>query len=230
MSKIIVALDGMELNEALKMARLLAGEVWGYKVNDQLVQSGKLVVETLRNHGRVFADPKFYDIPNTVANGVAALAGAGADLITVHASGQPEMLKAAVDVASQFEDTKILAVTVLTSYAEHDVVDTYNCALKGLVRKLATKAMDCGVWGVVASSAELELLRDLPFKKVIPAFRPPELAVQNDDQVRKGSYQQFLEADLVVVGRPITQAADPLEAARVINDGFRKAREASQPA
>src|SRR5689334_17776634 len=115
--KIIVALDGMTRSEALELATALKGSVWGFKVNDLLIQCGLEIVRELKKFGGVFADPKLSDIPNTVGNSVRVLAAAGADLITVHASASAASLKAAVAEAGP---SRILAITVLTSMSDED--------------------------------------------------------------------------------------------------------------
>ena len=92
--KIIVALDGISEKEALRMAKILKGRVWGFKVNDLLFEDGRIIAK-LKKFGNVFADAKLHDIPNTVGNSVARLSRAGADMITVHGSGGIEMMKAA---------------------------------------------------------------------------------------------------------------------------------------
>src|SRR3954468_7479737 len=112
MNEIIVALDNMEQQAALELARSLSGKVWGFKVNDLLLEYGCSIVNSLKRHGNVFADPKLHDTPNTVRNSVKRLAFAGADLITCHIAGGVKMLQAAVDEAGK---AKIIGVTMLTS-------------------------------------------------------------------------------------------------------------------
>lgn len=238
MSKVIVALDNMDINPALKLAQKLKGKVWGFKVNDLLINTGKLIVEMLKNHGRVFADPKFYDIPNTVGNGVSRLAEAGSDLITVHASGGISMMKQAVSAArSSNSETKILAVTLLTSLPNNEAWQVYgldhlHLDTKGvsddegrtnLVLNLVDLAIEAGVDGIVCSPKEATAVREKLGNKliVLPAFRPP--GTENNDQIHTGGYEEAKFADYIVVGRPITQSNDPVAAAEAINAGVRKA-------
>ena len=94
--RVIVALDGMSESDAMALAERLSGSVWGFKVNDLLLHCGVPIVEKLKAYGGVFADPKLHDIPNTVKNGVSRLVSAGADILTIHASGGTAMIQAAM--------------------------------------------------------------------------------------------------------------------------------------
>lgn len=200
--QIIVALDGLERQEAIALAWTLSSHVWGFKVNDLLLKHGIDIIADLKCLGNVFADPKLYDIPNTVANSVRQLASAGADFITVHASGGRKMIRAALENA---QNAKILAVTALTSLGEADMQETYCRRTDELVWDLAHLAYEAGAHGVVCSSQEVALLDHLNFIKVVPGIRTqPE-----GDQVRVGD---GVGADYIVVGRPVTQARDPLQA------------------
>lgn len=213
--KVIVALDGMDQPRALSMAKELRDEVWGFKVNDLLVQSGLGVVRELKKFGRVFADPKLHDIPNTVANGVKALSAAGADLITVHASGGTDMLRAAVESA---QGAQILAVTVLTSLNDAASNAVFGQDVPAIVKRFAKLASDAGVQGVVCSPQELELLKDLTnLLKVTPGVRPVWHG-KADDQSRTLTPRQALAggATHLVIGRPITGHENPLEAVKLI--------------
>lgn len=202
LNQIIVALDGMTREQALTTAWTLSSHVWGFKVNDLLLTYGVNIIEDLKCLGNVFADPKFYDIPNTVANGVSRLAEAGADLITVHASAGKESMQAALDSAG---NAKILAVTVLTSMTESQVREVYCRSIDETVWDLAYLAKEVGIHGIVCSSQELELIRHLDMLKVVPGIRLDG----QDDHCRIGD---GAGADLFVIGRPITKASDPVAA------------------
>ena len=190
-NKIIVALDGISEKEALRIARLLKGLVWGFKVNDLLFESLGVIVK-LKKFGNVFADAKLYDIPNTVTNSVRKLSTTGADMITVHASGGVEMMKAAKRSAGK---SKILAVTVLTSFQGNQ---------KKMVLKLVRDAEKAGLDGIVCSGLELKYLAKFSLLKVVPGIRPKDYN-KKDDQKRTVTAEEAVKlgADYLVIGRPI---------------------------
>jgi orotidine-5'-phosphate decarboxylase len=211
--QIIVALDGLDREEAILLAWTLSSSVWGFKVNDLLLSYGLDIIRDLKCLGKVFVDPKLYDIPKTVANSVFCLSEAGADLITVHASGGKEMMKTAVENAGK---AKILAVTMLTSLEDSDVQDIYHRPIDEIVWDLAHLAYDSNVHGIVCSSLEVKMLNHLNFMKVVPGIRLG--AIDNDDQKRVGNGDG---ADLFVIGRAITESPDPLEALhKIIRGGY----------
>ena len=209
--RIIIPLDGLTEEQALALAQQLGDSAWGFKVNDLLVQCGVRIVAKLKELGQVFADAKLHDIPNTVANGVCKLDAAGADLITVHASGGLPMMEAAVKAASH---AKILAVTVLTSLDHNTVSGIYRRNAEEAVIELAKLALRAGVYGVVCSPQELVALRSdpqfAPLKLVTPGIRPTWFG-KGDDQARTSTPRGAIEAgaDLLVIGRPITGDSDP---------------------
>ncbi|MDP3901242.1 MAG: orotidine-5'-phosphate decarboxylase [bacterium] len=219
-SPVIIPLDGMDRAEALRTASHLSDLAWGFKVNDQLIQEGAKIVYDLKRltGARIFADPKLHDIPNTVRNSVRVLRDAGADLITVHASGGIEMMQAA---AEEMPDG-ILAVTVLTSLHDdeengnNEIRHIYGKSLRQTVREMALDAAGAGVRGIVSSAQELDVLNEEPLKKLLkvtPGIRPEWYQVA-DDQARTMTPREALEqgADLLVIGRPILRADDPLKA------------------
>ena len=222
-SRVIVALDGLEVEQALGLAKRLSGLVWGFKANDLLDGdvAPKILIERLSEHGKVFVDIKAHDIPNTVANRVAKHAKHGAHLVTVHASGGKKMLEAAVKA---FNDHKredalgILAVTVLTSLDRSECLEIYGGRPSEEVNLLAKHAASAGAWGIVCSPQELEIVRAYTnLKFVTPGIRLAETGVQ--DQVRVDTPANAIRdgAELIVVGRPIVQAADPVQAATIFN-------------
>jgi len=196
-SSIIVALDGITVREALSIAAKLKGKVWGFKVNDLLFE-GLEIITKLKKFGKVFADAKLHDIPNTVANSVAKLSKAGADMISVHSSGGIEMMKAAKLVAGK---SKIIAVTVLTSSKKADNF-----------LKLVDYAQKTNVDGIVCSAHELKYIKK-QFLKVVPGIRPDWYNTKNDQKRTATPAEAVsLGADFIVIGRPITKSSDPVKA------------------
>jgi orotidine-5'-phosphate decarboxylase len=226
MSRIILALDNMDMSRAIKLTRQTQGVVWGVKANALLLahQAGSAdCISLLKHYGaRVFADPKFHDIPQTVANGVAILAKQGADLITVHPSGGPEMVRAAVETYATHRPENglgILAVTLLTSIDVERCKKYYRRTPEETVLMFAEEAAEAGVYGFVCSPKELAIL-DGKFpgqKRVTPGVRSP--GAQTHDQQRIDTPLNAVKkgADLFVVGREVTQTADPEAVCRQIN-------------
>ena len=221
-AKIIVALDAMNQEQALSMASRLKGEVWGFKVNDLLLECGVSIIKDLSAFGGVFADAKIHEIPNTAKNSVDKLSAAGADLITVHASGGVGMLSAAAEASGS---AKILAVTLLTSLTELDSNKIYGNDSADTVKRFIEFAVEGGVEGVVCSPQELPLFQEIEgansLLRVTPGIRPEKYGVA-DDQARVATPKLASEAgaDFLVIGRPITQAEDPEIAARNIVDSI----------
>jgi orotidine-5'-phosphate decarboxylase len=206
-SRIIVALDGMEWAQAIRLAEHLSGKVYGFKVND-LFLSPSCRTDKLRQYGKVMVDLKFYDIPATITNLMKRVGEA--DLVTVHASSGPAGLEAAVKAADV--ETGVLAVTALTSFTDADLANIYGSGRSVLVQKLGRMAMDAGCTGLVCAYPDLEVFGGWRMLKVCPGFRRPD--DNRNDQVHTGT---GAGADLVVVGRPITQAADPVRVTDEIN-------------
>ncbi len=219
MSRIVVPLDGMNRNQALALAETLSGAVWGFKVNDLLVEEGISILRELKRYGNLFADPKLHDIPNTVANSVSKLDTIPCDLITIHASGGKKMIEAAVKAATH---SKILCVTALTSLAESDTKRIFGRTPKETVVEFATIAAEAGAYGIVCSPEELTVLNQHPelanLKRIVPGIRPAWYG-KADDQVRIATPKVAAEsgATLLVIGRPITEAENPVDACKKIN-------------
>lgn len=222
--RVIVALDNLDESSALELAATLSGTVWGFKVNDLLLQCGVSILEKLRAHGGVFADAKVHEIPNTTRNSVKRLASAGASIITVHASGGGAMLAAAKEAAG---DTMVCAVTVLTSLSDADTRSIYSSTSQEAVIKFASIASQSGIDGVICSPQELIALNEdkrcKELIKVCPGVRPDWYATP-DDQSRVATPAAAIKdgASLLVVGRPIVSAKDPLAAAKRIEDEIAK--------
>ncbi|MGM0574923.1 MAG: orotidine-5'-phosphate decarboxylase [Myxococcota bacterium] len=219
--RLIVALDHPEVEPALALADRLYGTVRWLKVGMTLFfRGGRRFVRDLDERGfSVFVDLKCHDIPYQVQGAVAGLADLGAGLVTVHTAGGEEMLRAAVRAADG-TDTRILGVTVLTSLDRAALRETGIDETPGeLVRRRTSLAVRCGLDGVVASPLEAGLVRDHAppgLEIVTPGIRPRDAA--EDDQRRVATPEAALHAGAtrLVVGRPITQSGDPVEAARAI--------------
>jgi len=220
---IYVALDTPALDAASAMATRVAPYVGGLKVGLEFVSAnGPEGVRMIVKSGRpVFLDVKLHDIPNTVAGAMKALAPLGAAIINVHASGGPAMMRAAAEAAASVQPRpKVIAVTVLTSLEAADLASMgiSGSPLEQVVR-LAKLTKESGVDGVVCSPLEIEAVRAAcgpDFLIVTPGVRPAGGSL--DDQRRVMTPKRALAsgADLLVIGRPITGAADPAEAARAI--------------
>lgn len=220
---LIIALDYPSLDAALCMADQLDPTRCRVKVGKELfTRSGPSVLEAL--HGRgfdVFLDLKFHDIPNTVAGAVQAAAEQGVWMVNVHASGGQSMMEAAVKrLHAQRLKTHLIAVTVLTSMSAEDLHGVGVCCSPAQhVERLARLAQESGMDGVVCSAQEASLLDTCcgkGFLKVTPGIRPRFAAA--DDQQRIMSPRAAMQAGSthLVVGRPVTQAPEPMEALAAI--------------
>ncbi len=220
---ICVALDTPDLGRACELASALAGEAGWFKVGLTLYGAhGPAAVDRIAScGGRVFLDLKLHDIPVQVAGAVAAAADLGASLLTVHASGGPSMLASAA--AARKNGIKVVAVTVLTSISGDELGAIWpGQEPQQAVTRLTSLAVDAGLDGVVMSPREVAAMRGLVppgFLFVVPGIRPVDSGVKGqDDQARTGDPQSVYGAgaNILVVGRPITHADDPVVAARRI--------------
>ena len=217
--KIIVALDYPEAAPALALADRLQPAMCRLKVGKELFTAcGPALLEQLMRRGfEVFLDLKFHDIPNTAAHACKAAAGLGVWMVNVHALGGRRMMEAAREaVAQAARPPRLIAVTVLTSMAQQDLAEIGIGATPAeMVLRLAKLARDSGLDGVVYSAQEAALLRQhcgKEFCLVTPGIRPAQASL--DDQSRVMTPQAALQAgsSYLVIGRPITQAPDPLRA------------------
>jgi orotidine-5'-phosphate decarboxylase len=213
--RIIVALDFSSAEQALLLAKKLDPMLCRVKIGKELfTAAGPMIVEKLMSKDfEVFLDLKFHDIPNTVANACRVAADLGVWMINVHALGGKKMLVAARD-ALPLGGTKLIAVTLLTSIGPDDLESIgLNNEPGNVVQKLAWLAYSCGLDGVVCSALEAPQLRQTmgaDFCLVTPGIRPVDALT--DDQNRIATPQMAIQngADYLVIGRPISQAADPL--------------------
>ena len=222
--KIIVALDYPDARAALDLVSRLDPALCRLKVGKELfTAAGPDVVEQLMQRGfEVFLDLKFHDIPNTTAQACKAAAALGVWMVNVHALGGKRMMEAASDaVARAAHRPKLIAVTVLTSMAQEDLAGIGITATPAeMVLRLAALAQDSGLDGVVCSAQEAALLRQhcgKDFCLVTPGIRPADAAA--DDQSRIMTPRAALQngSSYLVIGRPVTRAADPLSALQNIS-------------
>ncbi|HEX4486656.1 MAG TPA: orotidine-5'-phosphate decarboxylase [Terriglobales bacterium] len=220
--RLIVALDVSSSAAARQIVSAVGESASLYKVGMQLYTAeGPQVVRDLVAAGRkVFLDLKYHDIPNTVASAVKEAVALKVSMLTVHAGGGSKMLKAAADAARSNPDLIILAVTVLTSMDGPDLSEIgLPSDVFAQVSRLATLAVKAGCKGIVSSAKEVaELRRQLgpDVALVTPGVRPA--GASHGDQARVVTPAQAIAsgASHIVVGRPITEAADPAAAARAI--------------
>ena len=222
--KIIIALDFAAATPALALAERLDPAGCRLKVGKELfTAAGPAVLEKLMRRGfEIFLDLKFHDIPNTTAHACKAAAELGVWMVNVHALGGRKMLHAAADaVANTGKPPKLVAVTLLTSMAQEDLADIgIQDSPAQMVLRLATLARDCGLDGVVCSAQEAGLLRTnlgKAFCLVTPGIRPAQASLDDQSRVMTPQAALLAGSSYLVIGRPITQAADPLQALRDIN-------------
>jgi len=218
---IFCAIDTVDVGAARAMASRLTGLIGGVKLGlEFFTANGCDGVRRVMDDAALplFIDLKFHDIPNTVAGAVRGISSLSPAFFTIHAGGGMAMMKAAVDAAEG--KSKVLAVTILTSLSEADMAPLgIHSKVADQVRRLADLAREAGVDGLVCSPHEVAMLRahlgnDLAL--VVPGIRPKGSAA--DDQARTLTPAEALAvgADHLVIGRPITAAADPAAAAKAI--------------
>jgi len=217
--RLIVALDVPDHEQARRFVEQLGDSVAFYKVGLELFMAGNYweLVAWLTGQGKkVFADLKFFDVPETVRSAVRRLQGRGVNFTTVH--GNDAIMRAAVEARGE---VKILAVTVLTSLDQGDLTDLgFSCNVSDLVLSRARRALEIGCDGVISSGLEAPRLREHlgeRFLVVTPGIRPV-LNRPADDQKRTVDIEEAFRggADYIVVGRPIRSAPDPRGAAAAI--------------
>ena len=225
--RLIVALDLPSVADAEAMVARLGASVSFYKIGMELTYAGGLpLAERLVAEGKkVFIDLKLHDIPNTVERAARQIARLGASFLTVHA--YPQSMQAALaGVAGS--DLQLLAVTVMTSYNDADLVEAgFAFPVKELVARRALQARDLGIHGLVMSPEEAETIRALvgpDMCMVTPGIRPAGAAVGDQKRIMTPALAIAGGADHLVVGRPVTEAADPVAVAEQIVADIASAR------
>ena len=212
--RIAVALDVATLDEARELARRLEGRVGWFKVGLELfVAHGPAAVSEIAAYGPVFLDLKLHDIPTTVARAVASAVRLEVGLLTIHTSGGSTMMRAARDAAGG--SLRLLGVTVLTSTSDEELAELGLEGASDQVPRLAALASRAGIDGLVCAPTDLASVRAAAGADallVTPGIRASEAG--SDDHARSLSAPDAVAAcsDLLVVGRPITRADDPVEA------------------
>ena len=220
--RIYVALDTTDVDYAVELAGKLKGLVGGMKVGKEFfTANGPQGVAAIRDVGMpVFLDLKFHDIPNTVAGAIRAASPIKPEIINVHAQGGPEMLKKAAEAGREAGIPWTIAVTILTALDQGDLnAIGVEDEVEDQVVRLAKLTQDNGLDGVVCSAKEITPIREAcgpGFKLIVPGIRPEWAAKGDQKRIMTPSDAVKAGADVLVIGRPITQADDPVEAARKI--------------
>lgn len=222
--RLFCALDTTDLEQAVGWTMALNGQVGGIKIGKEFFTAhGPQGVSRLTASGMpLFLDLKFHDIPNTVAGAIRAALPLQPRMINVHATGGSAMMKAAAAAAAETGPSRplVLAVTVLTSLDDSDLIaGGINGPTETQVLRLAQLAQAAGLDGVVCSAKEIKLLRQAlgpDFKLVVPGIRPAGADAGDQKRVMTPPDAMAAGADYLVIGRPITTAVDPADAARAI--------------
>jgi len=223
MNPVYVALDTTDIDYARQLAERVRGSVGGLKLGLEFFNAhGPEGVRSFEGCGLpIFLDLKLHDIPNTVAGAARAAASLGVSLLNVHAQGGSAMMRAALEAAKSISpSTKVIAVTILTSLSDADLLSIGMIPpIADQVVRLATLARQCGLDGVVCSAHEIARLRKElgpDILLVVPGIRPAGSALGDQRRVMGPTEALDAGADILVIGRPITAASDPALAARSI--------------
>lgn len=220
--RVIVALDFSQAKPAMELIRRLDGLIRWFKIGLELyISEGNKIVDEVRSQGySIFLDLKLHDIPHTVAGAVRSASLAGAEMLSLHAGGGPAMLAAAAEAAAGLSAApKLLAVTVLTSMDREQLSAVgVSAAPVEQVLRLARTGWDAGIRGFVSSAEEVaSMRRSFPEATlVVPGIRPAGAVIGDQRRVAAPATAVAAGADYLVIGRPITQAADPAAAAKAI--------------
>lgn len=227
--KIIVALDVPTKEEALEIVSELGDSVGAYKIGMQLYNAcgPDILREVYKLGGKVFLDLKFHDIPNTVASASRVVADLGVFMFNVHASGGYTMMSEAAKALKEeaeklgVEKPLLIAVTVLTSMGQEELKNEVGVAreIGEQVVSLAKLAQKAGMDGVVASPLEIKMIREAcgdDFLIVTPGIRPRDAGSDDQKRIKTPGEAVADGADYLVIGRPITKAADRSQAVKAI--------------
>ena len=223
--KIIVALDGSNLNKIKKIVKDLKNEAHSFKIGYEFFfNHGILGYNQIKKiSSKIFLDLKLHDIPNTVKNGILAIDKLKPILTTIHISGGDEMMKVSM-INRKY--TKVLGVSILTSLDSKQTKKFYNEEkIERLIKKFSREAKKQKLDGIVCSPKEIKIVRKIVginFLIVTPGIRPQKLRKLNDDQKRVLTPAKAIKlgADLLVIGRPITLSKNPLKVLKNINNSL----------
>jgi orotidine-5'-phosphate decarboxylase len=221
--RVLVALDYPSAEPALEFARRVRPDLCRLKVGKELfVTAGPQFVEQLIAMGYdVFLDLKFHDIPNTVAQACKAAAKLGVWMVNVHASGGRRMMETAAEaLAKEAHRPLLIGVTVLTSLGADELAEMGLPEPAVQVERLARLAQSSGLDGVVCSAQESSLLKAAcgkDFKLITPGIRPADASLDDQTRVMTPAAAMAAGSDYLVIGRPITQSADPVATLLSIN-------------
>jgi len=210
--RIVLAADELPLPELLALLGKVGDRLYAVKVHNLYDEYGPDVIKRLKEFDlRVWVDVKLHDIPNTVALRAKSFKNAGADILTVHASGGIDMMKAARDNGPE----EVYGITVLTSLGSDEAKRIYHCSPGEQAFLMARLINGAGLSGLVCSASELEMIRldsgiDPHIKLVIPGIRLAGAVADDQQRIGTPSLAILNGASLLVIGRPITQAQNPL--------------------
>lgn len=228
--RILCALDTVNVSEASSLAKALAPHTGGVKLGLEFFGANgpEGFKQVAKDNENIFLDLKLHDIPNTVAKAIHSLMPLRPSIMTVHTAGGPAMMKAAADAATEAainvgcKRPIIVGVTILTSLDQSDLEKVgYQNNVADQVLRLAMLAKKSGLDGVVCSPHEISLIKNAcgkDFKLVVPGIRPAGSAKGDQKRVMTPHEAVSLGADYLVIGRPITQAVDPVLSAKKIAD------------
>ena len=225
LKKIIIALDSDNFNETLSIVKNLKNDAFAFKIGYEFFLnfglSGYKAIK--EENANIFLDLKLHDIPNTVANGIKAIAKLNPYFTTIHLSGGDEMQK----ISSNFKkNTKILGVSILTSLDSKQTIKYYNNNnVEEIVSNFAKNALDNKLDGIVCSPQEIAIVKKITQNKLIivtPGIRPINYDDSKDDQKRVMSPKEAINAgaNYLVMGRPITKSTNPLKSLQFINSSL----------